>query len=210
MVTRKSLLTIASILGIVILCSCSKQETYADQKKKEYEAIERFISAKGINVIQEETFHQQGNVTNKNQFVYLNNSGVYMNISRQGAGTPLKNQENTPLCVRFLEINLSDTTKAVTNWFSPFDPDIMNVVRQGTTFTASFISGLMLTAYGASVPAGWLVPFNYINVGSPTETDISLVKLIVPHSQGHSISSGNVCPYYYEISFQRSPGNDTD
>ncbi len=200
-------MTVAGLLGFMVLCSCSKQETYADQKKREYEAIEDYISAKGINVIQEETFNQQGNTTTGNQFVYLNNSGVYMNIARKGTGTPVKNQESTPLYVRFLEINLSDTTKAMSNFYMPYDPDIMNVVRQGTTYTASFTYGLMLNSYGASVPAGWLVPLNYINVGGPTATsDVALVKLIVPHSQGHSISSGNVCPYYYEISFQRSPG----
>jgi hypothetical protein len=198
------LLAFASVLSFF---SCNKGETYADQKKRERQYIDNFISRRGITVIEEATFKAQGNRTNGNQYVYMNNTGVYMNITRIGAGTPLQNQENTSLYIRFTEINLGDTTKYMSNMYSPYDPDIMSIKREGTTFTASFTYGGMLASYGASVPAGWLVPLNYINVGGATATeDVSLVKLIVPHSQGHTVSSGNVCPYYYEISFQRSPG----
>ena len=63
----------------------------------------------------------------------------------------------------------------------------------------------MKDSYGESVPSGWLVPFNYINVGRPRTADdeISKVKLIVPHTQGHTIASSYVYPYYYEITFER-------
>ena len=73
------------------------------------------------------------------------------------------------------------------------------------TFTASFTSGVMYTFYGASVPAGWLVPLNYIQVGRPESItdDCSKVRLIVPHSQGHATASSNVTPYYYVITFER-------
>ena len=64
----------------------------------------------------------------------------------------------------------------------------------------------MYYTYGsASVPSGWLVPFTYINIGLPQSEDeeVAKVRLIVPHSQGHSSASGNVVPYFYEIIFQR-------
>ena len=41
----------------------------------------------------------------------------------------------------------------------------MSVTRTGTTITASFVAGLMTSYHGStSVPGGWLVPLNYINV----------------------------------------------
>jgi hypothetical protein len=89
---------------------------------------------------------------------------------------------------------------------APFDPDIMNVTRSGSIYSATFTSGLMLSAYGASVPEGWLVPLQYVNIGRLTKPDDELahVKLIVPHSQGTtSNAKSNVIPYYYDITFQR-------
>ena len=61
------------------------------------------------------------------------------------------------------------------------------------------------TYSSATVPAGWLVPFNYIKIGLPqSESDeVAKVRLIVPHSQGHTSASGNVTPFFYEIIFQR-------
>ena len=85
--------------------------------------------------------------------------------------------------------------------------DKMSARRTGTTINASFISGMMYQYHGsASVPAGWLVPLNYVNVGYPegATDEIAKVKLIVPHSQGTADASSSVTPYYYEITFQRS------
>ena len=58
-------------------------------------------------------------------------------------------------------------------------------------------------AFGAA--QGMLVAFPYIKVGrARTATDhIAKVRLIVPHSQGHTVASNYVYPYYYEFSFQR-------
>ena len=70
-----------------------------------------------------------------------------------------------------------------------------------------FISGMMYLYHGsATVPSGWLVPLNYINVGyTEGENDeVSKVRLIVPHSQGTADASSSVTPYYYEITYQRS------
>jgi hypothetical protein len=63
---------------------------------------------------------------------------------------------------------------------------------------------MMFSSYGASVPSGWLVPFNYINVGRQTNPDdeIAMVKLIVPHTQGQAYASSSVYPCYYVITYQ--------
>ena len=60
--------------------------------------------------------------------------------------------------------------------------------------------------YGSSVPEGWIVPFNYVNIGRLKKADDELahVRLIVPHSQGTtSNAKSNVKPYFYDITFQR-------
>lgn len=206
---RKTFLTIVSVVIMAVLAgSCNNYETYGDKKDKERAAISRFISDSSIVVINENQFKRQGYTTNatkdNNQFVYLNNSGVYMQIMRKGCGKPLQNGERADLLVRFVEMSLFDTT-GVYNDIRPYNVDVMNITRTGSTYTASFSSGIMKSTYGESVPSGWLVPFNYINVGRPRSADeyVSKVRLIVPHTQGHTVASSYVYPYYYEITFER-------
>jgi hypothetical protein len=85
----------------------------------------------------------------------------------------------------------------------------MRVTCNSGTFTASFTKATPYNMYyvysSAQVPAGWLVPFTYINVGFPENDgdEIAKVRLIVPHSQGHTQATSNVTPYYYEITYQR-------
>ena len=214
---------------IILLCAllfctgCENYETYADMKEKEQDAIERFILSEGINVIDEATFKAQGETTdvNSKQYVHLDRSGVYMQIVRKGCGSKLEEKKNVTLLCRFLEKNLLTDQIVIRNDISAMITitgigtidvsqylDKMNVVRTGTTINASFTgSGMMYQYHGsATVPSGWLVPLNYINVGFPASADdeISKVRLIVPHSQGTADASSSVTPYYYEISYQRS------
>jgi len=190
-----------------LLPSCNDYETYGEKKDKERKAIRQFLADSSFVVISESQFHAQGNTTDvgKREFVYLDNNGVYMQIVHQGCGTPLQDGENSDLLVRFSEMCLLDST-GIYNDVNPYDLDVMNVKRSGSTFTAAFTSGVWRSCYGSeTVPAGLIVPLSYINVGRPRSADdhIAKVRLIVPHTQGHSIASANVYPYYYEISFQR-------
>jgi len=208
---RKIIVALTACLCLLTLVSCNDYETYGDKKEKERDAISKFISDSAIVVISEADFHANGDVTNteKNEFVYLNNTGVYMQIVRKGVGKPLQDGESATLLVRILEMNIIDST-FIYNWVDRYDPDLMSIKRSGKTYTASFIKGLMKTVYGngsaASVPAGLLVPFPYINVGKERSDDdlISKVRLIVPHTQGHAVASSYVYPYYYELTFQRT------
>ena len=193
------------LLGV--LTSCNDYETYGDKKEKERKAIRQLLSDSAFVVISEQQFHEQGNTTDvsKREFVYLDNNGVYMQIVYKGCGTPLQDGETSDLLVRFFERCLLDSTY-VYNITNPYDVDVMNVSRSGNTFTASFTSGAWISTYNSgTVPTGFLAALNYINVGRPrTEDDhIAKVRLIVPHSQGHSLASSYVYPYYYEISFMR-------
>ena len=200
-----------------VLSSCNDYETYGDKKEKERNAIAKFISDSSIVGISEDQFNQQNYTTNltRNEFVKLDKSGVYMQIVREGCGTILQDGESTKLVCRFSEFSILDDTLTVCNNNANLAvngksvvgmPDIIQVSRSSGSYTASFESGVMYTAYGsASVPAGWLVPLSYVKVGRPqSPTDqTAKVRLIVPHSQGHATASSNVAPYYYEITYQR-------
>lgn len=207
---------------LLVLTGCESYETYSDMKEKEQNSINYFIATQGIQVIDEATFIAQGETTNTalNQFVYFERNGVYMQIVRKGCGDKLEENKNVTLLCRFSETNLQTGEVAIRNDIHSYITmsglgtidvsqyiDKMNVLRMGSTINASFVSGMMYQYHGsATVPSGWLVPLNYINVGFPENEDdeIAKVRLIVPHSQGTADASSSVVPYYYEITFQRS------
>lgn len=209
---RTFIFTLLAACSLTTFVACNNYETYGDKKEKERKAIKSFIADSAIVVISEAQFHAQGDSTDvaKNEYVYLNNSSVYMQIVRKGCGTPLQDGESTTLLVRFVEINIMNET-ALYNDTSPYDPDYMSIARSGSSFSGSFTSGTWYSAYAsnysgaATVPSGLLVPFTYINVGRPRSEDdqIAKVRLIVPHSQGHAAATQGVYPYFYELTFQR-------
>ena len=197
------------MLIAVVLSSCNDYETYGDKKEKERNAISKFIADSSFTIITEEEFVKNGYKTDleRREFVKLDKSGVYMQIVRGGCGDILADGETTNIVCRFRERDILNDTLQAYNDVSAYAgiPDIMHISRTGGTYTASFTSGVMYSFYGASVPAGWLVPLPYIKVGRPQsmEDECSKVRLIVPHSQGHSTATSYVKPYYYIITFER-------
>lgn len=219
---NKIIYTLLLTVGLITLCNCSSYETYADMKEKEQDAISSFIAREGIKVIDESTFKNQDSTTylDQNQFVYMSRTGVYMQIVRKGCGKPLEDNRSASLLCRFMEKNLKTDSILVRNdqkgsiyssaTGSLIDPsqyvDKMYVTRNGTTFTAIFESGMMQTYHSStSVPGGWLIPLNYINVGRPEKEgdEVAKVRLIVPHSQGTADATASVYPCYYEITYER-------
>lgn len=201
------------IAAIAVLASCNDYETYGDMKEKERNAINKFIADSSITVISEDAFVQKDCKTDltRNEFVKLDKSGVYMQIVRQGCGTKLQDGETVNIVCRCREFDImNDTVRVLTNAsYKAGCPDIMRVTCTSGTFTASFVKAIAYNMYyyysSAAVPAGWLVPLSYINVGYPeNENDeIAKVRLIVPHSQGHTLAMQDVTPFFYEITFQR-------
>ena len=195
---------------VAVLASCNDYETYGDKKEKERNAISKFISDYSIIVIDEDQFVRQGYTTDtaRNEFVKLNKSGVYMQIARPGCGEKLKDGETANICCRFREFNIEGDSATLRNNTDIYaaSVDVMRVTNTSGTFSGSFTQGVMISVYGtASVPAGWLVPFSYIKVGrAKTLTDEKAkVRLIVPHSQGHTIAAQDVLPFYYEITYEK-------
>lgn len=206
------------LCGILFLTSCNKGETYSDLKDAERDAINRYISKNNIKVISQTQFTDQGETTNvaNNEYVYLDRSGVYMQIVRKGCGEKVKDGETLEILCRFSEYNIKENKLVTRNDIVYFYdasygnysslPDKMMVERIGNTYTGSFVYGLMsYTHSSTSVPAGWLVPLTYVNIGRPVEDDdeIAKVRLIVPHSQGTVDASSSVFPCYYEITYER-------
>lgn len=209
---RKIQCAILGLLALTLFAACSDTETYADKKKRETAAINKYIADSAVNVISEATFYAQDSTTDvsKNQFVLFESSGVYMQIIRKGCGEKIKDGETATVLCRFQESNLINGADSIqlSNIGYSWLVDKIMVKRSSATFTASFdtSSSLMYTAYSsAAVPSGWLVPLSYINIGRPANDgdQIAKVKLIVPHSQGQSYASQNVYPCLYEITFQR-------
>lgn len=219
---NKIIYTLIFVFGMIGLTSCNDYETYADMKEKEQDAISNFIAREGILVIDETIFKNQGETTDtaRNEFVRMSRTGVYMQILRKGCGQQLGTTEKTSLLCRFMEKNLLTDSILIRNdqrgtiynssLGQYIDPsqyvDKMYVTRNGTTITAMFESGMMQMYHSStSVPGGWLVPLNYVNVGRPEKEgdQIAKVRLIVPHSQGTADASSSVYPCYYEITYER-------
>ena len=217
---KKTAIALLSVIATMMIVGCNDTETYADQKKEESAAINQFISDSSITVISQDQFEAQNYTTDtaksKNEYVLLNNSGVYMQSVREGCGAKLKDGESATVICRFNEKNIevvhetqNRDTIQLTDQLNAFSaqPEIMSVYNSSGTFTASFdTNSLMYYAYSStSVPSGWLVPLSYIKIGRPTNEneEIAKVKLIVPHSEGQAYASQYVYPCYYEITYQR-------
>ena len=205
---------------VSLFAACNDYETYSDLKKKERQAISKFLVDSAINVISEKQFEEQGQTTDlkKNQYVLLDKSGVYMQIIRKGCGQQVESGKTVNVLCRFSETNILTDSMLIRNdivgtiYMNGQYIDVsqyvdkMTVQRNGSTFQASFVSGMMQLYHGtSSVPSGWLVPLLYINVGRPLQEgdEIAKVKLIVPQSQGTQTASQSVYPAFYVITYQR-------
>ena len=169
-----------------VLQSCDDTETYAEKKEKERRWIKNYIEKNNINVISESDFKVDTitDVSN-NEYVYFDDSGVYMQIVERGEGE-------------------TGDTLSTTNIYDPSAYDVMMCSKSSGSFTASFTQGNMYSNYGQSVPTGWLVPLNYIKLKAQLPNEyLPKVRLIVPHSAGHSTASSYVTPYFYEITYQK-------
>ncbi|MDO4171620.1 MAG: DUF4827 domain-containing protein [Prevotellaceae bacterium] len=210
---NKTLYIICSImLAMMSLVSCSETETYAEQKEREESSISRYIVKYGINAISEDQFRAQGETTSveKNEYVFFKSTGIYMQIINKGCGEKLKNNESAEVLCRFKEYNINGDSLQLTNsdsFYTATAVDKMAVRNTSGTFSASFIYGIMLNQYrSAQVPAGWLVPLTYINIGRPKSADeeIAHVKIIVPHDKGQAYATTNVYACEYDIHYMRA------
>ena len=206
--------------SILTTTSCNEDETYAEQKDKEKKAIGQFLEDNDfvgkITPISEEQFYAQDSTTDlsKNEFVRFNDDGIYMQIVRKGNGPTMvelaKDRKDStvtrPLICKFLEYENegADTTYSNIYMSSINDKMLCTYSHYGRSYTASFTEGVMQSAYGSTVPKGWLKPLDYIRL-TKVAGEEAKVRLIVPHSSGTNNASGYVLPFYYEITYQIPP-----
>ena len=226
---KKILYTFLSVMvALVGFVSCSDDQTYAEQKDKERNAIDAFLkrdvtivgpsgdticNVGVINVITEQEFFDQDSTTNleNNEYVLFASSGIYMQIIRKGVGEKIEKGQTRQVACRFVEFNILGDSLQLRNDVSYWhtSPDIMSVTNTSGTFSAKFITGnlpgAMYQTYGEEkVLDGWLAPFPYIRIGrqKSEEGEIAKVRLIVPHTAGQSSAASNVYPCFYEILYQ--------
>ncbi|MBR4757188.1 MAG: DUF4827 domain-containing protein [Bacteroidaceae bacterium] len=226
----RKLFTILSgiVLFGMLFVGCKDEESYADKKEKERKVISAFLSrnplilttSEGlvllntpkIKPISQTVFEAKDCTTDvdANEYVLFANTGIYMQIVRKGSGEKLKHGETKRVLCRYWEWNIlgdSLQTSDRVTYYLP-SPEILDVSNNSGTITASFnvsgeTDGAMYMAYGSTtVPAGWIVPLSYVNLGRQNEEGVALVRLIVPHSQGTADATSNVYPCFYEISYE--------
>ncbi len=217
------LFTIVALVGC--FSSCKDDATYADQLKAEKKAINSFIKngvvkyaedgktemlrVDPINAISEEQFFAQDSTTDvsKNEYVLFASSGVYMQIVRQGSGEKLQSGDNAQVICRFHEYNISSDSLQLSNRVAAYEqyPDVMWVSNNSGSITATFLSGLMYSSYGASVPGGWTIAVPFVKLGRQNSADdeISKIRLIVPSEEGQKYAMSNIYACFYEITMQR-------
>ena len=212
------------------LQSCDDGETYAEQREKERDAISAFLNRDvvirlsdgeelihvgKINTISEGEFYAQDSTTNleRNEYVVFENTGVYMQIVRKGAGEKMKNGQQKRIICRYTEFNILKGFRADYEQFGLLADEPWHHGRDGYLRNLyRFIQYIQWMGVGRCIsitvrkqclPGGWF-PLTYINIGRQINADeeIAKVRLIVPHSRGHSDASSNVYPCFYEITYQ--------
>ena len=193
---------VLSFLAAMALCvgfqACDDTMTYAEMKEREDDAINAFIRDSSIVVISQSEFYANDSTTDvsRNEYVQLA-SGVYMQIVDKGiVGDTVKN--NDEILVRFTEYNILDNYLTYSNLTVPYMLDSYRYTESTTSIAGIFLQeeSYYASYYGSTaVPAGWLVPWDYIY-------NRSHIKLIVPSDMGSSTAMSSVVPYYYDIRYQ--------
>lgn len=198
--------------------SCNNGKTYAELVEDETDAINQYISENDIEVINESQFAAQDSMNiGENEYVLLEESGIYMHVCYRGDGEVLEDGRYE-LTARFIEIAIQtrddlfdagDTLMANMHVINPsywIEGEEFVLTISSGSYSASFTRSDDYSMYGmygtSSVPTGWLVPLRYLKPSRTTKSEkLARVKLIVPHSEGTSTAQLYVYPCYYEITY---------
>lgn len=201
-------LALAFVVSSAAFISCDDEETYADQKEREAKQINKWISSHDIDVISLSQFLKDTITNNpetgpdftRNEYVLFEDNGVYMQIIRRGEGNIIGSSQTRNMMARYVEIYVGSNDTLTMNLYQQ-EPDIFYVKRTGGNYTASFLSGVMASAYGYSVPNAWIMAIPFIKPGLLNGSSAAKVRLIVPHNQGTQNAASQVYPTFYEIIF---------
>lgn len=142
--------------------ACDNTKTYAEMLEDEKDAIKAFIRDSSITVISQTEFYRNDSTTKENEYVQLA-SGVYMNIVNKGSANLADTvKPNDQILVRFSEYSLMDKKATISNLGYAEVVDEFNYRVTSSSIAGQFTQGFMLSYYGPAVPAGWLVPLDYV------------------------------------------------
>ena len=190
--------------AVLFFPACDDDKTYAELLEEERDMIKDFMNRQGITTISMSQFEGQDSTTLENEYVEFGGEGVYMHVDHAASGADARFAEtNDVILVRFMEVNLAtdDTLSTFVN--SSYVPDEFRYTKSTNTILGQFIGGgVMQAVYGSSVPAGWLMPLNYLRLSNSSGSDRTRIKLIVSAKNGQSDAINSIYPCYYELTFQ--------
>ena len=150
-----------SIVVCSCLQSCDNGKTYAEMKEDEADAIHAWILSHNYQIISERDFYNQDTVTNENQFVLFEESGVYMNIMCKGPngenGEVLKEGSHEILS-RFVEVAVQSRDELE---FSVGDTLLWNMGNTGNSTLELFPEEYKLTISSSSYSAAFQTSREY-------------------------------------------------
>ena len=212
---------IFAVFGLVafssLLTSCKeKEETYAEQKERETKQVRAWLDSHNIDPISLSEFlkdtitdnWETGPDSTRNEYVFFEDVGVYMQIVRRGEGRQISSGDTWYMNARYVEIYIGSGDTLTMNLLQQ-DPDAFYVKRTGDNFTASFVNnGIMSRAYGYSVPNAWIMAMPFIKPGFLNGKSSAKVRIIAPHNQGTQNAASSVYPAFYEIVITKQQNNN--
>ena len=148
---KNYLLWAVTALIMLALQSCNNGKTYAEMKEEEADAINKYILENDIKVISEADFAAQDSTTKENEYVLLDESGVYMHVDNRGSGKEVLGDGTYDILARFVEVALQtrsdlgitagDTLLAnfhVSNPSYMINEEIFRLTISGESYSASF------------------------------------------------------------------------
>ena len=210
------------LLGLIAFFSlqgCNNQKTYGELVDEENDAIKTFISKNNIKVISLQKFIEQDSTTAENEYVYFEDTGVYMHVVHKGEAAEVLKEGTYEILSRFLEIAVADIRdmgiqagdtmlrNMYANGFPGLykNPEEYKVTIKDNMYVGNFQgTSLMFQKYDnlTAVPGGWLLPLRYVKPTRTTQKDqLARVKLIVPHTEGTNLAMRFVYPCYYELTY---------
>lgn len=201
---KLNILFFSLLVVALFLQSCDDNKSYAELLKEERNLIKRFMSEHDVKVISLKQFQEQDSMTYENQYLDFSGEGVYMHIDHEASGDDARFAEtNDLILVRFLQINLSSNDTISSHENIGYLPDEFRYTKSGTTILGKFVGGgLMQYLYGQSVPAGWLMPLNYLKLSDSNGSNRTKIRLLVSAKNGQSDAINNIYPCYYELTYQ--------
>lgn len=171
---KKLLLAMMAVMVLAGFGSCNDSETYADQRNRELDSINAFLSNEHVTVISESEFKTRfearktdqsvvltDTTAGKNEYVLFESNGIYMQVINDGCGDYIKQGSSKNVYCRFREYCIS-ARAAITgvgytlsniSTDNAYFLDEINVYNNSGTFTGSFVDtsrSLMALTYNTS------------------------------------------------------------